>query len=121
MTPETGHLPSSPLRPILITIICVIGIGAVLLSLPAIPRMATVLRESYGAWYVVVWVISLLITVVSLVGYWLMRRWGVYLYVTTFVAGTALGLAAGLPFTLPSVIVPLAISAIGAAYFRRMK
>lgn len=107
-------------RPILITGLCVIGIGALLLTLPFIPSMAATFTESYS-WYAPVWVSSLLITFVSLVGYWLMRRWGVYLYTTAFLVGTALGIVAGLPFTVRGVVVPLGVIAVGAVYFRRMR
>ena len=121
-TPKTpSQLSLSNGRPVPITIICIIGIAIVLLSLPSFPRMARILKEVYGDLYVLFWVTSLFITVTSLIGYWLMRRWGVYLYAATFVIGTAYGLVAGIPFTLGGVLVPIGISAIGIAYIRRMR
>lgn len=120
MRPEKEQ-EATPGRPVLITVICVIGFGSVLLALPAIPRMVSVLGESYGAWYVPVWIGSLALTFISLVGYWLMRRWGVYLYVAAFLAGTVLGIVAGLPFTVQGIIVPVAVSVIGAVYLRQMR
>ena len=107
-------------RPLTITIVCIIGILAFGLTLFTVPALYNTLTATYGAWYGPFWLASLALTLASLIGYWLMKKWGVFLYIGTFIAGTAVGLLQGIPFTPLGVVVPLLISALGLFYLRRM-
>ncbi len=109
-----------PQRPRIITIACIVGFVVFGLSLFGLPTMYTMLTAAYGDWYGPIWLLSLGLTFASLIGYWRMKRWGVLLYVGAFIVGTAVGILLGLPFTIPGVIVPALISALGLAYLRRM-
>jgi hypothetical protein len=103
-----------------VVLLCGIGLGSIILSLPTLPRAGAVLATGFGSWYVPVWIASLVGTVLCLVGYWRMQRWGVYLYTAMFVVLTSIGLIAGLPFTMAGVLVPLLIIGVGFVYLRRM-
>jgi hypothetical protein len=109
-----------PQRPMIITISCTIGFVVFGLSTLTIPSMYGMITAAYGDWYGPVWLLFLGLTLASLIGYWRMKRWGVFLYVGAFIVGTAAGILLGLPFTIPGVIVPALISALGLAYLRRM-
>ncbi len=120
MENESTALNATGRRPVVITVFCILGMGIMLLSLLAAPQMVKLLKESIGPWYVPIWIASVVITIVSLIGYWLMRRWGVYLYTATFIAGTVFGLIFGIPFSVPGLLVPFVVIALGFSYFRRM-
>lgn len=49
-----------------------------------------------------------------------MKKWGVFLYIVTAAAGTAIGLQQGLPFTWLGLATPLLVSVLGLVYLRRM-
>jgi hypothetical protein len=63
--------------------------------------------------------IFLLLAALGCVGYWKMRRWGVYTYTAMVVLSTAYDLAIEVPFGV-AYLTPVAICAIGWLYFRRM-
>ena len=107
-------------RPLAITIVCVIGFLAFGLSLFTVPTLYGALTATYGAWYGPFWLASLALTLASLIGYWLMKKWGVFLYIGTFIAGAAVGVLQGIPFTLLGLVVPLLVSVLGLVYLRRM-
>ena len=108
-------------RPLAITIICIIGFLGFGLSLFTMPALYGTLTATYGAWYGPFWVASLALTLVSLIGYWLMKKWGVFLYIGTFIAGSVVGVLQGIPFTALGLAVPLLISVLGLVYLRRMR
>lgn len=107
-------------RPTIITIFCIVAFIAFALSLLSLPTMLGAFSEAYGAWYVPTWLASLVLTCISIIGYWQMRKWGVYLYTTVFVLGIGVGLISGLPFTIVGTVVPMLIIAIGFYYQKRM-
>lgn len=113
--------PRTPDRPLPITALCVLVGVALLATLVRVPVVVPALIAAYGAWYIAVWGGSLVALGAAAIGYWRMRRWGVYVYAAAFVVGTTIGLAAGIPFTTAGVLVPLAIIALGAAYLPRMR
>ena len=107
-------------RPTLITVVCIIGFVSFGLAAFAVPSFYGRLTATYGAWYGPVWVASLCLTVAALIGYWMMKKWGVYLYTVAFLAGTILGVVKGIPFTLLGVVVPIGICAIGFLNLKKM-
>lgn len=78
------------------------------------------LTSLYGDWYGPFWIASLIAMAVSLIGYWRMKRWGVYVYIGMFVSGNVVGLIMDIPFTIIGVIVPLAISILGILNLKKM-
>ena len=126
---ETGNGRVS--RPILISILCVLTLATFALNLVLLPAAAGGLREAYGIWHVLFWITSSLITLVSIIGYWRMRRWGVYLYAAGFVIGAPIRFILGRfdaqleeafanSFTGAAVLVPLLVILVGFLYFKRM-
>jgi hypothetical protein len=107
-------------RPGLITAVCVLGFIVFGLSLLSAPMIFGAVSERYGVWYGPVWAVSIALTIVSLVGYWRMKKWGVRLYAGLFVFGILLSLFAGIPFSVPGFLVPLAITSLGFANYKRM-
>ena len=112
-------------RPTIITVFCVIGfisgfisLGLTLLSSRDFNGFSV---ETYGAWYMPFVVVNMILYLVSVVGYWKMRKWGVYLYTALFAIGTIVGVVAGVPFTILGVIVPIAVIIIGFTYLKGMR
>jgi len=101
------------------------------LNLMLLPAAAGSLSETYGIWYVLFWITSSVITLVCMIGYWRMRRWGVYLYAAGFVIGVPIRFILGEfdaqlqeafanSFTGAAVLVPLLVILVGFLYFKRM-
>lgn len=112
--------PTKCRRPVLITILCILVIGATVISFPLLAYRASLVAERLGVGYAIELALSLHATVISMVGYWKMKRWGVYLYSAAFVLGNAWGLVNEATFTIAGVITPLGIIALGLCYVRRM-
>jgi len=104
-------------RPTAIIIICIIGFFAFGLGEFSVPM----LTSTYGAWSGPFWLTSLALTIAILIGYWLMNKWGIYVYVGAFVVGTIVGVLEGLPFTVLGVVVPVLASAFGLVYLRKIE
>ena len=107
-------------RPLVITIVCVIAFLALGFSVFMLPSLYRTLTMTYGSWYGPVWLASLVLSVASLIGYWRMKKWGVFLYIGTAVTSMMLGLQQGLPFTWVGLAAPLLVSMLGLVYLRRM-
>ena len=72
-------------RPRLVTILCIIGfICAPLvlagLFLPLFTRFGTLIVPQFGPLFIPISLLIILLGIVGLVGYWKMRKWGVYVY-----------------------------------------
>ena len=108
-------------RPAAVTVAAVFAglcfVGVLAYAVVLVPRLS----EAYGGWYVLFWFGSVLALGAVAVGYWLMRRWGLYIYAASFIAGIVIGLIGDVPFTLAGVLVPLAVIAVGATYWRQMQ
>ncbi len=109
-----------PARPILITICCLIGFAGV----PVTAYFVIVNREAIiafnGWWFIFALTVFAAIGVTGLVGYWRMRRWGLYLYASMTALSLLYALASG-SFSLSSSLSSIAITAIGGAYYARMR
>jgi hypothetical protein len=64
--------------------------------------------------------VFLALALVGCVGYWKMRRWGVYAYTAMVALSTAYDVAIEVPFGV-AYITPIAVCAIGWIYLGRMK
>jgi hypothetical protein len=118
MEPESAQ-PARPARPILITLACLVGFTG-------LPATAYVMMlnwhgiVAFRGWsFVVALTILGAIGFAGLIGYWLMRRWGLYLYASMTALSLGYALASG-TFSLVGSLSSIAITAIGCAYFTRM-
>ena len=72
--------------------IIVILIAVGFLSLPfTLAKYVSIFMETYGSWYVGMWIVSLVATAAVAVSFWRMERWGLYFYTGMFVIGTSVG------------------------------
>ena len=123
MPENNSYLSSSAAnrRPAIITIICILGFAGVALSSFGylIPVSRELLIQKYGVLGSSISAISLIFILASLIGYWQMRKWGVYIYSIGFVIGVAYSIFIGEYYIL-SYIIPLAVIIAGFANFRKM-
>ncbi|MBV8211639.1 MAG: hypothetical protein JOZ08_00260 [Verrucomicrobia bacterium] len=111
--PSQPATPSQPTnkRPVIITVICVIGfIGALF----TIPILFSHFASDIGAWYPPFVGLSAIVGIVSFIGLWRMRLWGLYLYLVMFVIAQAVMIATHIwsPFApiLPIIVLIVAFS-----------
>jgi hypothetical protein len=112
---QTATAPAR--RPVLITIICVIGFIGVPASLLLLFSDRISLLPS---WYPALLAVSALIGLVCIIGLWMMRRWAVYTYTGFFVANQLLMLATGL-WSPMALILPLIFVIIMFVYLSEMR
>jgi hypothetical protein len=104
-----------PERPLLITILCVLmALGVAL----AIPRIFQNEFEMIGVWYRPYLMISCLITLTSMVGLWMMKKWGIYLYTTLAVINQGIMIAMGFWSFYPLIIVSVLIILLFTQYHK---
>ncbi len=103
-------------RPVAITVICIIGFIGIL---PSILLVFSPQATAIGAWYPPFLAFSTIVGLISFIGLWMMKKWGVYLYaaLTTCVQVVLLAMGVWNPFTL---IIPLVIVIIGFTNLPRM-
>ncbi len=68
-------------RPVLLTIVCVMGYVWIVFSLPAVFSPAI---KKLGDWYPALFGLIVAASFISYVGVWHMKRWGVNLFLLTF-------------------------------------
>ncbi len=117
MKPQmSDHAFSQPRRPPVVTILCILGfIGAVLV----VPSALSAAAREVGPWYPSYLFFVGLSGLVCNIGFWKMRKWGLYLYlaVTAFNQVVMLNTGNWQPMTL---IAPAIVIGIIAYYFNRM-
>jgi len=104
-------------RPLIITLLVVIGMIGILVSIPLINSFQA---RNIGAWYPYFLSTSIFISFVSHIGFWLMRKWAVYLYIGLIVFAQIILITMNL-WTQGSLIEPSIIIAILLSYLSRMK
>ena len=116
-------------RPTPITVICVLGfIGAALgifglLALAAVSgtgALKGVAMPVFPSWYVPVLGISVVVGFAALVGLWMMKKWGAFLYIGNFIFGVIVQLVGG-QFSPISLIIPAIIIAYIVKYLPEME
>ena len=104
-------------RPVPITIICVISaIGLVF----AIPLIFSDAARAIGAWYPPFLAIATVIGAICTVGFWLMKKWSVYLYTAMFVVNQVVMILMGV-WTIQGLLLPAIVVVIAFAYLPRMR
>lgn len=112
-------------RPLIITIICVlnfIGITLSFLSL-VIPEDRALLVSRAGAVMVPIAFAICILSFVGMIGYWKMRKWGVWVYSCMAVINLGSDFLLKLPLSQKGVfhyLLTIFIIAIGFVYFDRM-
>jgi hypothetical protein len=57
----------------------------------------------------------------ALLGYWLMRRWGLWLILIVTLARVVSGLAGTLPLQAADLLWPAVVAVVGLVYYRRLR
>ena len=118
MTEQPESLPASPSRrPIAMTAISVVSGLGILFTIPLIFSEAA---ASIGAWYPPFLAASAAVGAACTVGFWLMRRWAVYLYTGVLCLSQIVLLAMG-AWNIVALLIPLAVVMIGFMYLPHMK
>ena len=118
VTEQPESLPASPSRrPIAMTAICVLSGMGILFTIPLIFSEAA---ASIGAWYPPFLAASAAVGAACTVGFWLMRRWAVYLYTGVLCLTQIVLLAMG-SWNIVALLIPLVVVIIGFIYLPRME
>jgi hypothetical protein len=85
-----------------------------------VPEIRDRLIQDYSVTRLLVFVIPFTLGLIGFIGYWRMRRWGVYFYSAMFIVSILLRLIFSEPISLLSALIPLGIIGVGFIYFNRM-
>jgi len=120
MEPESAPSVAAPTRPILITLCCLVGFaGLPVTAYYVIPNREAII--AFNGWsFIIALVLSGVLGLAGLIGYWMMRRWGVYLYAAMTTLSILYAIASG-SFGLSTSLSSIVITAIGCYYFARMR
>ncbi len=106
-------------RPLLITLICLLGGGAVLVAAAQVAtRWGLMLRESLAG--SIAAVAGLIISAACLYGLWRMKRWAVLVFALALGARILYGLFGGPPLSVDRLVGPGLILGVGLVYWKRM-
>jgi hypothetical protein len=117
MTTDSSPSAAPRGRPIPIMVLCIFLVLGLAASVPMIFSEAA---QSIGAWYPPALALSVIVGGVCTVGFWLMRRWALYIYIALGVIVQIVLLTMGI-WSLRSLILPAIVIAIGIVYFPRMR
>jgi hypothetical protein len=117
MTIESTPGAAQIARPVPITVICVLSaIGVVLV----VPMIFSEVARAIGAWYPPYLALSAIVGAACAVGFWLMRRWALYLYTAVFVINQIVLLTMGV-WSIFALIIPGIVVGIGFYYQSHMR
>jgi len=130
-------------RPILITILCILGflgVGFPLISdgpfksivrdvifqqggPSYVPTTRELIIQQYSS-FIPILIFTTLLGLIGLVGYWKMRKWGVYVYTAMAILsigyyGLIIGIS-GIFSSIPLLVFPLVIVGVGFANLKKM-
>jgi hypothetical protein len=114
-----SEAPSQPAnkRPVIITVICIIGFIGALFTIPVI---FTHFASDVGAWYPPFLGLSAIVGIASFIGLWRMRLWGLYLYLVMFIVAQFMLIITHLWSPL-APILPIIVLIIGFSFRSRMR
>ena len=104
-------------RPVIVTILCILGLVAAAANLPTIFSDAA---RSVGHWFPPFLTLSVIVTVVCMIGLWKMRRWAVLVYTGFALLSLVLGLTVG-SWNLTAQLVRVAVIVIMFSQFGKMR
>jgi hypothetical protein len=117
-----GGVPQSysgPQRPVIITVICIIGFVGAGLSLLALAAWG-MLSRAIGAWYPPFLLLATVVGLVCMIGMWQMRKWSVFLYTGFVVLNQVVMIIFG-AWNPVSLFIPLAVIIIGFTQLKKMR
>jgi hypothetical protein len=119
---ETINKTPAVKRPAAVTIICILGfLGALMMLLTLLNPSARTQTIQETGLIIIPFLMSIFILwVAGLIGYWNMKRWGLYLYSVMAIISMGGGFLLNLKTGLLSYIMPIIVIGIGLIYFRRM-
>lgn len=103
-------------RPIIITVICVLGVIGGLITVPVI--FSPIARE-IGAWYPPFLALSAVIGLICMIGLWQMKKWAAYTYTGCAAFGQVAMLVMGI-WSISSLLIPGIIVVIVLANVSKM-
>ena len=105
-------------RPFVLTFVCILGtVGAI----ANLGRFFFGPPSVFGPWLLLTLAVSAVITIVSMVGVWFMRRWAVYTYIGLCIVGqVAWQVIVGIVIW-KAVFLRCVVIALFLVYFKRMK
>ena len=107
-------------RPVAITVICVVMAILLVLTLIGLLTATGMLLEASPTVFIYS-IISVIVTGACVYGFWIMKKWALYLYTALFVIGVIITLiTAGVRGAAIGQIVPLIILAVCWFYRERM-
>lgn len=106
-----------PQRPVIITILCVLGLVAVAGNVPTI--FAEVARN-VGAWYPPFLTLSIVVTAVCMIGLWKMRKRAVYTYTGFCIVVLAISILIG-HGNITALLVRVAVIAVMFSQVSKMR
>lgn len=115
-------------RPPLITFICLFfglfgGLVVFLLFFLSfiIPGIRDIMIREYGIIrFTITTLVPFTLGLVGLIGYWKMRKWGLYFYSAMFVFSILSSLILNTQISFLSIIIPLGVIGVGFTYFKQM-
>ncbi len=110
-------MKNNPKRPGVITGICIISLIGALLSIPFLFSDSV---KSIGYWYPIYLAFSIAIEVICIIGLWLMKKWGLIVYITFFITDQIIQVIFG-SWNLFTVILPIIVITIGLSKYKEMK
>lgn len=104
-------------RPLLITIICILGfIGGILV----IPIVFSPMVEEIATWYPYYFAFTALVGFISLLGLWFMKKWGAYSYAGLTILNQIIALVMGL-WNFMVLLIPFIVVVVSFIHISKMK
>lgn len=118
----TGAMASagSGRRPLLVTGVCLLGWLAILLVVARIATRWDVYQTLPG-WRLAATALALGLGTAALLGYWSMRRWGLWLLVAAILGRVGIGVAGWATLRATDFAWPAALLLAGLLYVRRLR
>jgi hypothetical protein len=117
MTDVTATTAGLVRRPAAITGICVLGV----IGVAGIAWLvSTGALRGAPDWYVILLAVSVIVNIAAMVGMFMMRKWGAYLYAGMFVIGQIVLFTTGL-WGIQTAIVPLIVTIVALTHVGRMR
>lgn len=117
MTDVTATTAGPVKRPAAITGICVLGVIGVLGIAYLVSSGAL---QGAPDWYMILLAVSVIVNIIAMVGMFMMRKWGAYLYAGMFVIGQIVLVSTGL-WGIQSAIVPLIVTIVALSHVGKMR
>ena len=111
-------------RPIVLSIWCVFSVivmSFTLVNLLFSPSFRSEMTTQLGVGYVLYSIFWFPVGIAALVGLWLMRRWGLYLYIVSTVVGYVVNWWLGISQNIGALFASLVVIGILLAYFKRFR